>query len=398
MSDRPQDEPGEERLNYQGNIPATGEGETSAEAAGSIRDRLRSPGPQSSGGDTRGSDLSVSNFEQTTSRDGLADEAQRSSTHPDPQAQSIADVHPPGGGLSEQEAKRSERLIAGLFLMSLVGTFGFILVYFFWDFTYAVERYNALYTPLLGITMAMALGGIGAGAVVWAKTLMEDEEVVQERHAFGSKPADRAAAVETLKQGAAKSQLGRRTLLRNTLLLSVGSLAILPVPLLFGLGKFQNKERVLAETGWRQGVRLIRKNGSPVNRDDLTLGAVESVFPDVPRGTKLADSGALLIRMRPEELTILKGRETWSVDGFIVYSALCSHLGCPVKLYEQQTHHLLCPCHQSTFAADDGAKVLFGPAARPLAQLAIYVDEDGYFFAQGDFSEPVGPSYWERKS
>ena len=149
---------------------------------------------------------------------------------------------------------------------------------------------------------------------------------------------------------------------------------------------------------WKQGVRLIRQNGTPVNRNDLEIGGIESVFPDVPRGTKLADSSALLIRMRPDELKPRAGREQWSVDGYVVYSAICTHLGCPVKLYEQQTHHLFCPCHQSTFEADNGCKVVFGPAARALPQLAISVDPEGYFVAQGDFSEPVGPSYWERPS
>ncbi|MDP9436268.1 MAG: Rieske (2Fe-2S) protein, partial [Actinomycetota bacterium] len=153
---------------------------------------------------------------------------------------------------------------------------------------------------------------------------------------------------------------------------------------------------VLEFTAWKQGVRLIRQNGTPVRLGDLQIGSVESVFPDVPRGTLIADSPALLIRMRPEVLTPLPGREDWTVDGHIVYSSICTHLGCPVKLYEQETHNLLCPCHQSTFNAAEGAEVKFGPAARPLPQLAIAVDEEGYFVAQGDFDEPIGPSYWER--
>jgi ubiquinol-cytochrome c reductase iron-sulfur subunit len=396
-NDNPQT-PDEPDVQYTGNTPPTGE--TSADAAGSVRDRLRNPGAQSSGGDTRFSEVSVSDFHQTDSRQDLHDLGHDEGQH----LPTSSSVVPPSGppivhGLSERDAKRAEKRVAGLFLLSLIGTIGFVLVYVFWDFEYAKERYNASYTPMLGVMMALALGGIGAGAVVWAKTLMEDEEVVQERHAFGSKQADREAVVEVLKVGAAKSQLGRRSLLRTTLLASAGALAILPVPLLFSLGKFQHKERELRKTGWAKDVRLIRKNGTPVNRDDIEIGGVESVYPDIPRGTTNthADSPALLIRMRPEQLKVAQGREDWVVDGFIVYSSICSHLGCPVKLYEQQTHHLLCPCHQSTFAADEGAKVLFGPAARPLPQLAIYVDEDGYFFAQGDFAEPVGPSFWERK-
>ncbi|HEX2291654.1 MAG TPA: menaquinol-cytochrome C reductase, partial [Pseudonocardiaceae bacterium] len=44
------------------------------------------------------------------------------------------------------------------------------------------------------------------------------------------------------------------------------------------------------------------------------------------------------------------------------------------------------------------AKVVFGPAARPLPQLPLSVDSEGYLVAQRDFTEPVGPSYWERDS
>ena len=187
-------------------------------------------------------------------------------------------------------------------------------------------------------------------------------------------------------------------MLVGTLALGAGALALLPLPFVFGMGRFQHKERALATTAWRKGMRLYRANGTPVRLGDLAIGGVESVFPDVENGYHRADSPALLIRMRPEELKAPEGREDWGVDGHIVYSSICTHLGCPVKLYEQQTHHLFCPCHQSTFDASRGADVLFGPAARPLPQLAISVDDDGYFVAQGDFSEPIGPSYWERKS
>ena len=91
-------------------------------------------------------------------------------------------------------------------------------------------------------------------------------------------------------------------------------------------------------------------------------------------------------------------RADWNYNGSIAYSKICTHVGCPVALYEQQTHHLLCPCHQSTFDLADSARVVFGPAARPLPQLALAVDSEGYLVAQSDFDEPVGPSYWERDS
>jgi ubiquinol-cytochrome c reductase iron-sulfur subunit len=299
--------------------------------------------------------------------------------------------------LEEEKARSAERKIAALFVASFLAVIAFFFVYFLAPFKFD-EPNNIYFTPTLAVLMGIALGGIGAGTVMWAKNLMSHEEAVQERHPFGSPPEERAAAAQLLVAGAQESQLGRRTLLRNTLLLSGGALALLPLPLLFDLGPYAHKERALATTAWKKGMRLVRENGTPVRLGDLALGSIDIVFPDVPHGNRMADAPTMLIRMQPEQFKPVKGREDWAVEGHVAYSVICTHLGCPVKLYEQQTHHLFCPCHQSTFDASDGAKVLFGPAARPLPQLAISVDADGYFIAQGDYHEPVGPSYWERKS
>ncbi|MCW2778260.1 MAG: Rieske (2Fe-2S) iron-sulfur domain protein [Frankiales bacterium] len=372
-------------------------GETSASAAGSIRERLRNPGPQSSGGDTRGSHLTGDDFVNTDTSAALEDSGRgMGQLSQDSPPEGVEIDQPRGNDLDPAAARASERKVSALFLLSVLAVVAFLGVYWFAPFQFGVENGNTYFTPMLGLTMAVALFGIGAGAVVWAKELMVDEEAVQMRAPFGSPPEERKATALALQQGFRDSGLPRRTLLRNSVLLGGGALAALPVPLLFGLGPYAHKERALERTAWKKGVRLIRQNGTPVKLGDLPIGAVESVFPDVPRGTKAADSTALLIRMRPEALIPVKGREDWSVDGHIVYSSVCTHLGCPVKLYEQQTHNLLGPCHQSTFNAADGAQVKFGPAARPLPQLAISVDPEGYFVAQGDFHEPIGPSYWER--
>ena len=105
-----------------------------------------------------------------------------------------------------------------------------------------------------------------------------------------------------------------------------------------------------------------------------------------------------MIRIRPEEFQLSPECLSWTYDGIIAFSKICSHMGCAVALYEQTTKHLLCPGHQSTFDVPRAAKVIFGPAARPLPQLAITVDSEGYLIAQKPFSEPVGPSFWERSS
>ena len=339
----------------------------------SIRDRLKSsPEPEDSG----------PGFEQHDTR----------STPGAHESEPVAISHDG----AHHDTKMAELAVSALFLLAAVGAVGFIVVFIAWPYRYGKSGYE-YFTPLLGITMTLALVGVGAGAVLWAKTLMVDEETVQERHHLNSDPEDRASAAEVLKQGAQESGLMKHPILRRSFLLSQAALAVLPIPLLFGLGPFQHKEQVMAKTGWKRGSRLLDELGRPVKLGDLEVGGVKSVFPDVPGGRRMADSAALLIRMRPDQLEPVKGRENWSIDGHIVYSVICTHLGCPVKLYEQQTHHLFCPCHQSTFDAARGAKVLFGPAARNLPQLAITVDADGYFVARDDFNEPVGPSYWERK-
>ena len=140
----------------------------------------------------------------------------------------------------------------------------------------------------------------------------------------------------------------------------------------------------------------------PIKASDVTIG---SVFHVIPQGLsegqpdyfeEKAKAVALLVRLDPRVLKERPERADWSYDGIVAYSKICTHVGCPVALYEQQTHHLLCPCHQSTFDVADEAKVVFGPAKRPLPQLPIAVDTEGYLVARSDFNEPIGPSFWER--
>jgi ubiquinol-cytochrome c reductase iron-sulfur subunit len=144
-------------------------------------------------------------------------------------------------------------------------------------------------------------------------------------------------------------------------------------------------------------------DGTPIKASDVTLG---SAFHAIPEGlnelsegklNEKAKSVVLLMRLDPALLNPSPGREDWAYNGIVAYSKICTHVGCPVALYEQQTHHLLCPCHQSTFDLTQQCKVIFGPASRPLPQLPISVDSEGYLVATSDFHEPVGPSYWERE-
>jgi ubiquinol-cytochrome c reductase iron-sulfur subunit len=251
--------------------------------------------------------------------------------------------------------------------------------------------------------MAIALFCIGAGLIHWAKTLMPDEEVIAERHEFRSNDEDRAEFVKTVKAGAGAAGLGRRPLIKRTLGLALGLAGLTPVLLLRDLGPLPKDE--LKKTSWKAGTRLVTDPGDrPIKVSDLEVGAVAQTLPELPAGedhrslNDIAKDAVLLIRLRPEDFNLDDERLSWTHEGIIAFSKICSHMGCAVALYEQQTKHLLCPCHQSTFDVTRAAKVIFGPAARPLPQLAITVDEEGYLVAQAPFNEPVGPSFWERSS
>lgn len=307
----------------------------------------------------------------------------------------------------EKYAIIAERQVAILFLLSAAGTLLLMYSYFFIDtdtfvFIPIFGEQNA-HQLLLGLGMAMALFFIGAGAIHWAKQLMPDEEVIAQRHEFRSDDEDRAEFVKTVKEGAATAGLGRRPLIKRTLGLALGLSGITPILLLRDLGPLPGDE--LTKTSWKTGTRLVTDPGDrPIKASDLEVGAVAQTLPEIvgeDKHRKLSDiakDAVLLIRLRPEDFNLDAERLSWTHEGIIAFSKICSHMGCAVALYEQQTKHLLCPCHQSTFDVTRAAKVIFGPSARPLPQLAITVDSEGYLVAQAPFNEPVGPSFWERSS
>jgi ubiquinol-cytochrome c reductase iron-sulfur subunit len=303
-------------------------------------------------------------------------------------------------------AKRAERQVALLFGASVVGTLIFLVAYFAIDLgddsSIATVR---LQNMLLGLGTAFAMLGIGTGIVHWAKALMPDHEVSEERHAIRTEE-DRQAAVRIVDDIVEETGIKRRPLIRNTLL---GAVALAPLPALAVFGDLGPRpDNKLAHTMWApQDGKLKRltrdPDGTPIKAADVTIG---SAFHVIPEGLNELHEGklnekakavVLLMRLNPDSLKPSAGRENWSYNGIVAYSKICTHVGCPVALYEQQTHHLLCPCHQSTFDLTQECKVIFGPASRPLPQLPIAVDAEGYLVATSDFKEPVGPSYWERE-
>jgi ubiquinol-cytochrome c reductase iron-sulfur subunit len=315
--------------------------------------------------------------------------------------------------VDEAQERRAERQVAGLFMLAAVLSVLFCVSYFAIGADQTVLGYGAQ-NLALGLTLGIALLAIGIGAIQWAKKLMNDHEIVEMRHPAGSSPEDIEEALVAFDQGAKDSGIARRPLIRNTLIGALGMLGLPTIVLFRDLGPLPG--RADYHTVWRKGVRVVVDvAGTPIKPQDLInntlvnaqpalffeqVSASGKTIPPKYEGVALQDAKArasvIVVRMDPSQIHAAPDRRNWGVDGILCYSKICTHVGCPISLWEKETHHVLCPCHQSTFDLADNGKVLFGPAARPLPQLPLGVDAEGYLIAMSDFLEPVGPSFWER--
>jgi ubiquinol-cytochrome c reductase iron-sulfur subunit len=292
-------------------------------------------------------------------------------------------------------AKRAERLVAALFILSMLASIGFIAAYVGLEVhsVAATQRSNLA----LGVSMSVAFGALAVGVVIWVRYLMPKVELTEERKPLASSPKDRAEFDKDFTEGAEASGFVKRPLLRRTLIAASVPLAVAPLVILRDLGPLPGT--ILRHTVWRKGLRLLVFGpNTPLRPADFAIpGQMITVVPDGYQDNldALAKATTIIIKFGPGQLrppTVMN----WTVDGIVAYSKICTHVGCPVALYEQTTHNILCPCHQSTFDATRGAQVIFGPAARPLPQLPLGTDAEGFLVATSDYHEPVGPSFWER--
>ncbi|MFC6085356.1 cytochrome bc1 complex Rieske iron-sulfur subunit [Sphaerisporangium aureirubrum] len=295
----------------------------------------------------------------------------------------------------ERGARKAERVVALIFVIAFLASAAFIASYVVFQVG-TIEK-TQISNLALGGSLSVALLALAIGVVVWVRRLMPKYTLVQDRHTMATGPAVRQEIAATFLQGANESGFVKYKLLRRTLLLAAAPLGLLPLVLLKDMGPLPGTS--LRHTVWKKGTRLlVEGSGQPIRAADFNSpGGILSVVPEGHEHdlNALAKATLILIKFRPEDLKA-GTKLNWTHDSIVAYSKICTHVGCPAALYEQTTHHILCPCHQSTFDATDGAKVIFGPAARPLPQLPIGVDGEGYLIAQSDFDVPVGPSFWER--
>jgi len=284
-----------------------------------------------------------------------------------------------------KDPAKVERRVAWTLLAGLVSFIAF-------GWTYWVDA-----APwALGATMGAGFTFLGVGMVAWGKYLMPKGPFVEERHPLRSSDEEREALASVIANRGG-GVVKRRPLLGALLGGGMGVFGVVALfPLLRSLGPLPKK--TLEHTDWKKGSYLVTQDGRRIHVDDFIVNEVATVFPEGFQDTEngQAVDQTIVIRLDTEDYVTMKGRESWAPAGYVAYSKLCSHLGCPVGLYEQALQLLVCPCHQSMFDVTIGAVPNFGPAPRPLPQLPLYIDRDGYLRSQSDYKEPVGPGYWER--
>jgi ubiquinol-cytochrome c reductase iron-sulfur subunit len=326
-------------------------------------------------------------------------------------------------------------LLGGLFGLAL------LLVFLFWPWEYKPKDapgslLYTLATPLYGLTFGLSILCIAIGAVLYQKRFIPEEISIQQRHDGASRDVDRKTVVANLTDAFEGSTIGRRKVIGLSLGVGLGAFGLSTLVAFVG-GLIKNPwkpvvptadglKAVLWTSGWTpryhgETIFLASATGShtgapfiKLRPEDLDAGGMLTVFPwresdgdgttpESQEKLRAINQGVrnpvMLIRVRPTDMPRVvkrRGQESFNWGEFFAYTKVCSHLGCPASLYEQQSYRILCPCHQSQFDALHFAKPIFGPAARALAQLPITIDQNGYLVANGDFAEPVGPAFWER--
>jgi ubiquinol-cytochrome c reductase iron-sulfur subunit len=274
---------------------------------------------------------------------------------------------------------RAARLAAASFLVAILAAIGLFVVYI-----------RGGQVQLEGLLLFVAFGAVGLGLAIWVKRIVGPRQIVEDRYTLRSPQEARDEFERAYQESLGEATVGGRRRFLIRLLAGAGaSLGLALVVPLRSLGPAPGESMFVTE--WAEGIRLVDADGNPITAASMGTDEVRTVFPEGSAGD--AKAQALVIGTRPGELDVdaLPGP---TVEDVVCYSKVCTHAGCPVGLYRAAVGELICPCHQSTFDVNDGARVLSGPTGRPLPQLPLGVDDEGYLIALGDFNEPVGPSFW----
>jgi ubiquinol-cytochrome c reductase iron-sulfur subunit len=283
--------------------------------------------------------------------------------------------------------RRAENLVLLLFGAATVCAVAVPVVYA-WD---AIPNQ----TQFLGLAFGLSFAFVSAACIVIGKRLVVTEEL--EEGYQGTNPDDEEALEQLVEESG--SRITRRRLL---LLAGAGAGTALGAALVtpaLSLGPVFDVSS-LYRTPWRRGIRLVDEAGRALLADEIEEGSFYTAYPEHANPEQMG-APLVVVRLAPAELQLPDGRQSWAPDGILAYSKICTHAGCAIALYRKPTFPavepkpaLVCPCHYSTFNVANGGAVIFGPAGRPLPQLPLEIGGSGELRAGGNFSGPVGPSWW----
>ncbi|MEA2320830.1 MAG: ubiquinol-cytochrome c reductase iron-sulfur subunit [Solirubrobacteraceae bacterium] len=250
-------------------------------------------------------------------------------------------------------------------------------------------------TQLLGIALAGGLACVGAALALASKRLVPQEVDVEHRDPV---PPVVDAALTREVHSAGEGISRRRVLAGAAGVAGCGLVGALVAPLT-ALGP--NLDGAPNRTPWRRGRHLVDTKGKRLRAADIAVGSFYNVLPEGdPRALEELGAPIVVVRVEPATLDLPPGRADWAPDGILAFSQICTHAGCAVSLFrypvDEETSKppaLVCPCHYSTFDVRRAAKPVFGPAVRPLPQLPLAVDGDGFLVASGPLAGSVGPSW-----
>jgi ubiquinol-cytochrome c reductase iron-sulfur subunit len=281
----------------------------------------------------------------------------------------------------------SELLAIGAFGAASVFAIAFVVVY-------AIDSLPDQ-TQLLGASLGLCFASLAAALLIVGKRVVPDEELAEEYHEASPDEQER---VERIVEESGET-LTRRRLLTLAAGGAAGTLGLALVTPVLSLGPALDMTPFY-ETPWRRGRRLVDEKGRPLRADAVLEDAFHTAFPEGADRNTLG-APVVLVRLPEDALELPAGRSGWAPAGIVAYSKICTHAGCAVSLYRtpkfdpvEPAPALVCPCHYSTFDPAAGGKVTFGPAGRALPQLPLAIDPAGFLVAAGNFSGPVGPSWW----
>jgi ubiquinol-cytochrome c reductase iron-sulfur subunit len=299
------------------------------------------------------------------------------------------------------EKAKSERIVpegepstqAEIVVVALLG----IATLFAIGFIVSFAEWGTLQLPneVLGVCLGGACLFIALALTVVAKKLVVTEELEEEYPT--EHPKEQGELTEIIHESG--SRFTRKRLLLGAAGATGGALGLAALTPALELGPFWHTAP-LFRSPWRRGSRLVDEEDHPLQADDIETETFYTAFPE---GASKETIGApvVVVRLDVNALQLPPARRNWAPGGVVAYSKICTHAGCAIALYRKPTFPvvephaaLICPCHYSTFDPARGGSVLYGPAGRPLPQLPLMVDTDGFLRAAGNFSGPVGPSWW----